>query len=329
MFFSVIIPTYNPKKYLPRLLVSIAHNDCANDIEVIISDDCSTEFFDEILETFNMLDIKKIVNEKHMGFPRTGRQRGADIAQGKWIYFSDQDDYFLEHAFDKAKEYIETQNVSNCFVSDFIMESAETGERTIYEGYKGWTHGKFFEKRFWDKYELCYDEVDYCEDINLTTKVGCIMTYERLSYPILKEPLCVWYRRNDSLCCDDYFIHSMGDYVRGSMGVIIDYVEKSKDDEELYGIFSMKFINTIYHIFFYLQNHMLYGNAEALKETLDATRLYYERFKEITGLTTDAIILLTYTNWLPSYNEIRAGDCKQLPFVEHESFANWMNKNLP
>ena len=51
-FFSVIIPTYNPKEFLPRLLESIKHNDCLDKIEVIISDDCSTEPFDDVLEKF-------------------------------------------------------------------------------------------------------------------------------------------------------------------------------------------------------------------------------------------------------------------------------------
>jgi glycosyltransferase involved in cell wall biosynthesis len=49
MFFSIIVPTYNPRKFLPKLLDSIATNKILDDIEIILSDDLSTEPFDDIV----------------------------------------------------------------------------------------------------------------------------------------------------------------------------------------------------------------------------------------------------------------------------------------
>jgi len=61
--FSIIIPTYNPNKYLPILLNSINMNNCLNEIEVIIVDDLSTESFDEIIKQYNKITIRKYSNE--------------------------------------------------------------------------------------------------------------------------------------------------------------------------------------------------------------------------------------------------------------------------
>ena len=63
MFFSIIIPTYNPNTCLTKLLESIDSNYCIDDIEIIISDDCSTESFDDLLTPFSHLNIRKIVND--------------------------------------------------------------------------------------------------------------------------------------------------------------------------------------------------------------------------------------------------------------------------
>ena len=89
MFFSVIIPTYNPDDKIVVLLNSIIANQCKDEIEVILADDCSTIDLNNIIEIYPELNIKIIVNQKHAGFPRMGRQNGLDAAQGEWITFAD------------------------------------------------------------------------------------------------------------------------------------------------------------------------------------------------------------------------------------------------
>lgn len=82
MLFSIVVPIYNPGDCLKRLLTSIDTNYCIDDIEVILSDDLSTEPFDDLIEDFNNLTIKIIKNDKHYGFPRAGRQHGLEEAKG-------------------------------------------------------------------------------------------------------------------------------------------------------------------------------------------------------------------------------------------------------
>ena len=324
MFFSIIIPTYNPNEYLPTLLTSISKNECIDDIEIIISDDCSTKPFNEIVNSFGNLRINQISNDKHYGFPRNGRQHGAEVATGKWITFADQDDYFLDNAFDKIKTFIEENEAENYLVSDFIIETVSSGKYTICDGKKGWTHGKFYEKSFWDKYNLGYDEIDHCEDINLSTKVSCIMSIENIIGYQFTEPIYVWHRRNDSLCDTQYFIEGMPDYERCTIGVIMDYMEKYKDDEKILGELNVKFITALYHTYFYFQTDLLKYNKKMLFETLAVLHPIFDRYKKLTQCTVNDIIRVTNEDLRNLYSEIRNGDYQQVPFLESMTFIDWM-----
>lgn len=91
---SVIVPVYNTKQYLERCMDALIAQTLA-DMEIIIIDDCS----DEDIESFITPYIKnnsKIVYyerlERHMG-PGGARNRGIEIANGKYIAFCDSDDW--------------------------------------------------------------------------------------------------------------------------------------------------------------------------------------------------------------------------------------------
>ena len=57
-FFTVIVPCYNSKKTITRLLNSIVAQNMASEIQVILSDDHSTESYDNEVRPFlNKLSI--------------------------------------------------------------------------------------------------------------------------------------------------------------------------------------------------------------------------------------------------------------------------------
>ena len=74
MFFSVIIPTYNPKKYLNNILESITKSDCMDDIEVIISDDCSTEDFSDYTYFVSLFSDGILINAMAKDHPSVSSQ---------------------------------------------------------------------------------------------------------------------------------------------------------------------------------------------------------------------------------------------------------------
>lgn len=90
---SVIIPVYNSEKYLPKCLDSLI-NQTFKDIEIICVDDCSTDNSLEIIKNYALKDnrIKVLHNEKNINVGPS-RNRGLEIASGKYIHLVDSDDW--------------------------------------------------------------------------------------------------------------------------------------------------------------------------------------------------------------------------------------------
>ena len=102
--FSVVVPVYNAERYLNKALQSILDQDFT-DFELILVDDGSTDDSLTVLEAFAEKDTRVIVlnNEVNRGAAEA-RNRGIEIARGKYLCFVDADDYidlgFLQHFYD-------------------------------------------------------------------------------------------------------------------------------------------------------------------------------------------------------------------------------------
>ena len=83
MKVSVIIPSLNEEKLLPRLLESIKTQDF-EDYEVIVADAGSQDRTREIAAEFGC----RVVNG---GLPAAGRNAGAAVAEGDFLFFLDAD----------------------------------------------------------------------------------------------------------------------------------------------------------------------------------------------------------------------------------------------
>lgn len=106
---SIIIPNYNNAKYLKRCLESI-ENQSLKDIEAIIIDDGSTDQSCKIVKDFMKdVKIKTILIEQNNLNGAVARDRGLEIATGKYIFFLDSDDYLsndkvLEKMYNDIKD---------------------------------------------------------------------------------------------------------------------------------------------------------------------------------------------------------------------------------
>ncbi len=113
VLISVIVPIYNCELYVERCLKSILDlNDLR--IEVIVIDDGSTDSSLEIIEKFisNYSNLI-VIRQKNLGVSEA-RNKGLDIAKGKFITFMDSDDYLEEN-------YIETIiKIENRYYPDLL-----------------------------------------------------------------------------------------------------------------------------------------------------------------------------------------------------------------
>lgn len=108
MDLSIIIPVYNAAPLLNRCLDSIFNQTTQYTYEVILVDDGSTDNSIEIIKSRNEKNIT-LYQQKNSG-PSVARNKGIELAKGKFIAFLDADDYWLDGFIEKTLSFIE----SNC-----------------------------------------------------------------------------------------------------------------------------------------------------------------------------------------------------------------------
>ena len=132
-FFSVIISCYNSRKTIGTLLQSLTHQNLLySDLEIIISDDCSTENYQDIVNKYkNKLFIKEVKTDYNC-CPGNTRQKGVDYATGRWIIFSDHDDEFIEDALFYVKQEILQNNINTIYYGKFYEEWTNEKQERIF-----------------------------------------------------------------------------------------------------------------------------------------------------------------------------------------------------
>jgi len=101
---SVIIPTYNRAKLLPRAIKSVLGQTYKN-IELVIVDDCSTDDTRAVIKNFSQNDkrIKYLFHKKNKG-AAAARNTGIKASGGKYIAFQDSDDKWIHDKLEKQME---------------------------------------------------------------------------------------------------------------------------------------------------------------------------------------------------------------------------------
>ena len=95
-FISVIIPVFNTQKYIGRCLRSLKNQSISkNSYEIIVIDDCSSDFsLNEVKKQKNS-NIKIIKNKKNLGLPAS-LNIGLKACKGSFAVRVDSDDWVQE-----------------------------------------------------------------------------------------------------------------------------------------------------------------------------------------------------------------------------------------
>ncbi|WP_154806452.1 glycosyltransferase family 2 protein [Sulfurovum lithotrophicum] len=116
---SIAMATYNGEKYLTEQLDSVYAQTYKN-IEVIVTDDCSTDETVKILEQYaDTHGLKYYVNEENLGFVKNF-EKAISLCSGEYIALADQDDIWLPHKLEFLLEKIGLQLMihSDCSIID-------------------------------------------------------------------------------------------------------------------------------------------------------------------------------------------------------------------
>lgn len=112
---SVIMPTWNSEKYVRGSIESVLSQTYSN-LELIITDDCSTDSTMEILREYEAKDPRvKVLQNKENGGAGVSRNNSIIAAQGQYIAFCDSDDRWIADKLEKQIAFMRSKDVALCF----------------------------------------------------------------------------------------------------------------------------------------------------------------------------------------------------------------------
>ena len=103
---SIIIPTYNAEKYIEETLNSI-FEQTYKEWEIIVIDDVSTDDTRKIVEKFTYKKNIRLVQSIEKLFTPGARNKGIELAKGKYIAFLDADDFWHKNKLKKQIVFLE------------------------------------------------------------------------------------------------------------------------------------------------------------------------------------------------------------------------------
>lgn len=172
---SIVIPTWNEEKYIPKLLNCIK-KQTYKDYEIIVADDNSTDKTEQIAKKYGC----KIVGG---GTPAFGRNNGAKMAKGNILLFLDADvqfnNDFLKNALSEIKKMkldvagVYIYPLSNKFIDKVYLKIFNFCIFTTQFFYPNAYGGGIFCKKWLHKKVKGFDEtIKLGEDLEYVNRCG-------------------------------------------------------------------------------------------------------------------------------------------------------------
>lgn len=190
MKISVVIPTYNRKKYIKRAIDSVIRQSYKS-FEIIVIDDGSTDGTYELIKqsySSSQISLKK---QKNKGVS-AARNKGVKLAKGDWIAFLDSDDEWFENKLElQAREIKKSKTFMICHTNEiWIRNGIRVNQMKKHQKYGGAIFKKCLDmcrispssvmihRRIFDEIGLFDEDLIICEDYDLWLRISS-------KYPVL------------------------------------------------------------------------------------------------------------------------------------------------
>jgi glycosyltransferase involved in cell wall biosynthesis len=129
-FYSVIVPVYNTKKYLPQCLDSLLIQEF-KDCEFLLIDDGSTDGSGTLCDEYMKRDSRiKVIHQENRGLGEA-RNTGLANATGEWILFLDSDDYWNPTALQEVYKKMQRFSGEKLYVTEWCTFSEKESEPAL------------------------------------------------------------------------------------------------------------------------------------------------------------------------------------------------------
>ena len=149
---DILLATYNGEKYIKEQVESILNQTYEN-IQIIISDDCSTDKTRQVLKEYeNNEKIKIFYQEKNLGYVKNFEFLLKQVESNLYM-LSDQDDVWKKEKVEKSVEKIENEKLDLVFGD---LEVVDENLNTLYKSYNRYMHLIHKIKKYQKDYRLQY-----------------------------------------------------------------------------------------------------------------------------------------------------------------------------
>jgi glycosyltransferase involved in cell wall biosynthesis len=331
-YFSIIIPCYNSGATITNLLQSIVDQHIPDDLEVILSDDHSTEsYFDKVEPFLDKLSIKMTETEYNFA-PGNTREAGVKLAEGEWLCFADHDDEFIPDTLKRIKATINKYEEKYCAVANFLEVDPDTG-KTLSEmkRTRNWNHAKFYNlDNLWKKYDIHFKkDLLTHEDIYISSRVNCALKDANNDNPLYIDCFCYkWMSRPTTVSREKYgdysFLESFfKDYLE-STGYA--YVEQYQKGNIPIQYATDAAIGVLLLSYFYSESFIFNDPIKYKRENFDYLRDFLIYCKEVLGLTNDYIWGYAASNGAEFYEKQRVSARQAVGIVmPSRTFMQWLD----
>ena len=241
---SIIVPVYNIEKYLPGCIESLLVQTYEK-TEIILVDDGGMDTSADICDKYAEKYTRVKVLHKENGGLSDARNKGAEQAHGKYLFFVDGDDTVSPDMVEKAVLCAEELDADMVFF-DFESIEEETGRRDWY--HYGFPQNKclnaasnpellikspsacccMYSRSFWDESGIRYPKGLHYEDLATTPRF--ITKAEKVGY-VGDKPMYYYMLRQGSIMRSNNFERSYKDRTT-VMNFLLDYFHEEHLDEE-------------------------------------------------------------------------------------------------
>ena len=149
---DVLVATYNGEKYIKQQIESLLNQTYKN-IQIYISDDCSTDGTRQILKEYeNNNRIKIFYQEKNLGYVGNFEFLLHQVKSNLYM-LCDQDDVWKKEKIEKSVEKLKSEDLDLVFGD---LEVVDENLNTIYSSYNKYMHMSEKIENYYQDYRLQY-----------------------------------------------------------------------------------------------------------------------------------------------------------------------------
>lgn len=220
---SIVVPVYNIEKYIGRCIESLL-GQTYEELEIILVDDGGTDKSADICDEYAKRYSSVSVVHKTNGGLSDARNKGAEKARGKYLFFVDGDDTVSPCMVEKTVQCAEKLD-ADMVIFDYESIEEETGRRDLYhfglpedqaftmkdcpevliKSPSAWS--RMYKKEFWDRTGIRYPIGLHYEDLATTPRF--LLNAGRIGY--VGEPFYYYMLRQGSIMRNHNFERSYKD----------------------------------------------------------------------------------------------------------------------